>query len=265
MEVAYPFFLTFSEHTMEHTALIFLSFLSVLLIGLLAYLGFKNKAISKENRQLTIENKVLENKVGDIELEGIKHKMNPHLFKNILNSIQSHAYQTYFSLDKLSNVLDYILYETDKKFVTVKEELEFALSLIEINKLKLSPLFDLQIKTKVDKNHPFYMQELLVPMITADLIENAFKHADTQSGDSFISITFELKDDFFALTVANKISSKPALKKANSGIGKENTKRRLDIIYKECYDLNQFEENEVFISHLKIDLLEYKTKMLVAG
>jgi LytS/YehU family sensor histidine kinase len=250
---------------MESPLFIFFLGFTFLLFGAVVYLVFQNKAIHKKNQQLTTDYKTLENKISSIELDDIKHKMNPHLFKNILNSIQSHAYQTYFSLDKLSNVLDYILYETDKKYVTIKEEMEFSISLIEINKLKLSPLFDLQIKNKIDENHPFYNQELLVPMITVDLIENAFKHADTQSGDSFISITFELKDDFFALTVANKISSKPALKKTNSGLGKENMKKRLDIIYKDCYQLEQFEENNVFISHLKINLLEYKAKMLVVG
>lgn len=250
---------------MDSFSFILFSFFTLLLLGVIGYLLFRNNAINKKNQQLTTDYKVLESKINAVELEGIKYKMNPHLFKNILNSIQSHAYQTYFALDKLSNVLDYILYETDKKYVTVKEELDFALSLIEINKLKLSPLFDLQIKNKIDENHPFYNQELLAPMVTVDLIENAFKHADTQSGDSFISITFELKDNTFALTVANKISSKPALKKANSGIGRENTKKRLDIIYKECYHLDQFEENNVFISHLKINLLEYKAKMLVVG
>ncbi|MDP2385737.1 MAG: histidine kinase [Bacteroidota bacterium] len=244
---------------------IFFSVFTILLLGVIVYLVYRNNAINKKNQQLTTDYKLLESKVNDIDMEGIKYKMNPHLFKNILNSIQSHAYQTYFSLDKLSNVLDYILYETDKKYVTVKEELEFALSLIEINKLKLSPLFDLQIKNKVDENHVFYDQELLAPMVTVDLIENAFKHADTQSGDSFISITFELKDDFFTLTVANKISSKPALKKTHSGLGRENTKRRLDIIYKDCYQLDQFEEKDVFISYLKINLFEYKAKMLAIG
>jgi LytS/YehU family sensor histidine kinase len=242
---------------------IFFSSFCLLLLGTIVYLIVRNNSINKKNNQLTIDYKILESKVNAVELEGIKYKMNPHLFKNILNSIQSHAYQTYFALDKLSNVLDYILYETDKKHVTVKEELEFALSLIEINKLKLSPLFDLQIKNKIDVNHPYYNQELLAPLVTIDLIENAFKHADTQSGDSFISITFELNDNSFSLKVANKISSKPALKKANSGAGRENAKRRLDIIYNKCYQLDQLEENEVYISHLKINLLEYKAKMPV--
>ncbi|MDF2447963.1 MAG: histidine kinase [Bacteroidota bacterium] len=200
-----------------------------------------------------------------VELEDLKYKINPHLFKNILNSIQSHAYQTYFSLDKLSNVLDYILYETDKRFVSVKEELDFALNLIEINKLKLSPLFDIKIKNKVDENHPLYDQDLLAPMISIDLIENAFKHADLQSPDSFISITFELKDDYFSLTVANKVSTRPSLKKPNSGVGKESTKKRLDIIYKECYKLDQFKEEDIFISHLKLNLLDYKAKVFASG
>lgn len=239
--------------------------LSAILIVYVIYLLIKIHSINKKNEKLQKDFKVLETKINSVELEDLKYKINPHLFKNILNSIQSHAYQTYFSLDKLSNVLDYILYETDKRFVSVNEELNFALNLIEINKLKLSPLFDIKVKNKIDEHHPLYNQDLLAPMISVDLIENAFKHADLQSGDSFISITFELKDDYFGLTVANKISSKPPLKKPNSGVGKESTKKRLDIIYKECYSLEQFEENDVFISHLKLNLLDYKAKMLAAG
>lgn len=247
------------------TTIIFLLCFCSILIGCVVYLLYKNNQQKKAHQKLHEEFNVLESKINAIELDELKFKIEPHLFKNILNSIQSHAYQTYFSLDKLSNVLDYILYETDKQFVTVKEELEFALNLIEINKLKLSPLFDIKVKNKVNETHPFYNQQLLAPMVTVDLIENAFKHADIQSGDSFISITFELKDDFFALTVANKISSKPSLKKTNSGIGTETMKKRLDILYKGCYEFDQFKEDEVFISHLKLNLLDYKAKMLIAG
>ena len=244
---------------------IVLLILILLLAGISVYFFLYNQKLKAQNHSLATDHKVLEAKINMVELETIKYKMNPHLFKNILNSIQSHAYQTYFALDKLSNVLDYILYETDKKYVSVKEELEFALNLIEINKLKLSPLFDLQLKNRIDEQHLFFTQPLLAPMVTVDLIENAFKHADIQSSDSFISITFELKEHTFSLTVANKISAKPALKKNNSGIGNSNMKRRLDILYRDCYTLEQFEENDVFISHLKINLLEHKNKMLAAG
>ena len=125
----------------------------VLLVLVIIKMQLKQKNILKELDELKKNYSKNESLVFKKELEDIKYKMNPHLFKNILNSIQSHAYQTYYSLDKLSNVLDYILYESDKKFVSVKEEVDFALSLIEINKLKLSPLFDLQIKNKINRRN----------------------------------------------------------------------------------------------------------------
>ena len=207
----------------------------------------------------------LELKLNSLELESIKYKLNPHLFKNTLNSIQSHAYQTYYALDKLSNVLDFILYESDRQFVSLKEEMEFALSLIEINRLKLSPLFDLRIKNKVGDSNPFFEQELIAPLITIDLIENAFKHADLQEEDSFISIVFELKDDVFSLTVSNKISTKQKIKKDKSGFGKQSFEKRLSIIYKNNYKLDQFIEQDIYISHLKINLLDHKAQMLASG
>jgi LytS/YehU family sensor histidine kinase len=245
--------------------LILLSVLILILSGILGYYISNNRSLSKQVLAQETDFKAFERKINSIELEGLKSKMNPHLFKNILNSIQSHAYQTYFALDKLSKVLDYILYETDKKFVTLKEELEFSQNLIAINKLKLSPLFNLQIKNRIDESDPVSGKDLIAPMITVDLIENAFKHTDIQSSDAFISITFDLEDGRFSLTVANKISVKPAFKKPHSGIGKENLKRRLEILYPGCHQLSQFEENDIFIAYLKIDLLGQKTQVPVAG
>jgi len=204
----------------------------------------------------------LESKVNTLQLETLEAKVNPHLFKNVLNSIQSHAYQTYFALDKLSNVLDYILYESKNRFVTPKEEIEFALNLIEINKIKVSPLFDLKVKTKIDESDPIYEQRLLAPLISIDLIENSFKHADLQKPDAFISIVFELKDSIFYLTVSNKISEKLPFKKEKSGLGSETLEQRLRIIYQGNYTLDKFTENDVYIAHLKINLLEHKAKML---
>lgn len=184
----------------------------VLLLALaVIYLIIKLKTLENKKKEAELHFKSLESRVDNLQLETLESKLNPHLFKNILNSIQSHAYQTYFALDKLASVLDYILYESRHKFVTPKDEIEFALNLIEINKIKVSPLFELKIKTKINSHDALYTQKLLAPMISIDLIENAFKHADLQSA------------------------------------------------------LERFTEGDVYISHLKINLLEYKNKMLTAG
>ncbi len=223
-----------------------------------------NKSM-KRKQLLESKYKEMESQFNQIQLDNLDSRLNPHLFKNILNSVQSHAYQTYFALDKLSNVLDYILYDSRKKFVTPKQEVEFALNLIEINKIKLSPLFQLKVKMKVNENEPLYHQHLLAPFISTDLIENAFKHADLQSQDAFISIIFEFNDNTFKLTVANKISEKAPIKKEKGGFGTEALEQRLKIIYNDHFKFDRFTEDNVYIAHLKIDLLEYKAKVLAAG
>lgn len=243
------------------------SLLGILLLLVIALIVvvFKLNQSNQSKKETETQFQLLENKINSLQLETLQSKLNPHLFKNILNSIQSHAYQTYFALDKLANVLDYILYESRNKFVTPKEEIEFALNLIEINKIKVSPLFELKVKTKIAPSELLYEQRLMAPLISIDLIENAFKHADLQNPDAFISIVFEFNDNVFYMTVSNKISPKAPLKKEKSGIGAETLEQRLRIIYKDNFKLERFTEGDVFIAHLKINLLEHKAKMLAIG
>lgn len=245
----------------------FNTFTTILLAGLLLVIILLLIYLYRSQKQVnSLANKLskIEGELHSHQLKDIDYKLNPHLFKNVLNSIQSHAYQTFHSLDSLSNVLDYILYESSKKFVTPQQEISFAMSLIEINKIKLSPLFDLKVKQKVRENEPLLNQKLMVPMLSTDLIENAFKHADIQSTNAFISVTFEFKDNVFSLTVANKISKKEPIQKDKDGYGSKMLEQRLNIVYKDNYKLDKFIEGDVYIAHLKINLLDYKAKVLAA-
>ena len=240
-------------------------FALIFCLAIIVFLIVRLNKSGNKRKLLELKYAELEGKYNQIELENLDSRLNPHLFKNILNSVQSHAYQTYFALDKLANVLDYILYESRKKYVTPKQEVNFALNLIEINKIKLSPLFELKVKLKVNENEPLYHQHLLAPFISTDLIENAFKHADLRSQDAFISITFEFNNDTFGLTVANKISDKTPIKKGKGGFGIESLEQRLKIIYNDHFKFDRFTEDNVYIVHLKIDLLGFKAKMLASG
>ena len=236
--------------------------ITIALIAWVVYLLIMLMREQKKTRDTISKYEEIEHQLNNSQLEAIETRLNPHLLKNILNSIQSHVYQSYHAIDKLSNVLDYILYDSHKQYVTPKEEVDFILSLIEINKIKLSPLFELKVKLKIHENEPMYLQRYLVPLISVELVENAFKHADLQSPDSFISVTVSFIDSIFSLTVANKISVKEPMKKEKSGIGDEIMQQRLKIIYKENYSLDKFVEDNVYIAHLKINLLEHKAKML---
>jgi len=235
-----------------------------LLVLVLASLIFKMLRAEKVKRELETRFLDLENKTNTLQLQTLESRLNPHLFKNILNSIQSHAYQTYFAMDKLSNVLDYILYESQNRFVSPKEEIEFALNLIEINKIKISPLFSINVKKKINEQDALYEQKILAPLISIDLIENAFKHADLQSPDAFITIIIEFKDNTFSLTVSNKVSPKSAFLKEHSGIGTATLEQRLRIIYKSCFKLERYVEEDVYVAQLKINLLEHKNQMFTS-
>jgi len=236
----------------------------VVLFVVLIWVIVKMRTAEKIKNQLETRFVELENKTNTLQLQTLEARLNPHLFKNILNSIQSHAYQTYFAMDKLSNVLDYILYESQNRFVSPREEIEFALNLIEINKIKISPLFSINVKKKIDELDALYDQKILAPLISIDLIENAFKHADLQSPDAFITVVIEFKDNQFSMMVSNKISPKSTFLKEHSGIGAATLEQRLRIIYKSCFKLERYVEEDIYIAKLKINLLEHKNQMLTA-
>lgn len=107
----------------ENNTMIYM-FLTVilLLIAVLCYLVYRLIQSGKAKEKAEEKFHFLEMKVNNLQLETLESKLNPHLFKNILNSIQSHAYQTYFALDKLANVLDYILYESQKSLFLQKKK-----------------------------------------------------------------------------------------------------------------------------------------------
>ena len=198
----------------------------------------------------------LERKYETIELENIDTRLNQHLFKNVLNSIQSHVYQSYYTIEKLSNVLDYVLYKTPKQLVTPRDEINFIKNLIEINKIKLSPLFDLRTKILIDERDPFLERKVIAPLVVIDLIENAFKHADIQSNDSFISIVVELNNGYFTLSVSNKMSAQTPVAKSSSGIGVSSLEKRLKKLYENRYKLQISIDDKIYSVSLKIKLEE---------
>lgn len=250
------------NYYMIYDYLIFVGVFAIFLfLTLSIWLFIENRKIKRKNARLSGTNKMIQQRLNEVQLEQIGTKLNPHLFKNILNSVQSHAYHTYMSLDKLANVLDYILYESNNKFVSPKEELNFALSLIEINKIKINPLFDFRIKSKINKSDEIYEEKVFAPLLSVDLIENAFKHTDFLAQDSFISIHLELEDRTFSMKVSNKASLKNVLEKEKSGFGSQSLDQRLKMIYPDFHTLTKTSKNGIFTAELTINLGEFYDKM----
>lgn len=226
--------------------------LVIALLGIILGMYIKLKTLKQQNKALILAER--QHKYNTVSEEAIRYKLDPHLLKNALNTIQSHAYQSYHALDKLSNVLDFILYESDLKWVKLKDEIEFAQNLIEINRLKLSPLFDLHVRIRI----PEEAENLLVPrFISINPIENAFKHADLQQEDSFISIIFEVIEEQFVLMVSNKIAPYTTNKNKSGGVGNKTFLARLKSIYADDYTLEVEQKDNIYNVKLAFQLQKY--------
>ena len=211
------------------------------------------RALQKQNQILILEKREFK-PASMSEQDLVRYKLDPHLLKNALNTIQSHAYQSYYALDKLSNVLDFILYESDLKWIKLKDEIAFAQNLIEINRLKVSPLFDLHVRVRI----PQEAENLLIPrLISINPIENAFKHADLQQDNSFISVVYEVQNDNFVLIVSNKISSSVPPLTVNGGLGNKAFLARLQSIYGDNYKLHIEEKESTYSIKLALKLKPY--------
>ncbi|MFN8256610.1 MAG: histidine kinase [Bacteroidales bacterium] len=186
------------------------------------------------------------------ELLFLKQQINPHFLFNAINNIYSLSIskspETSGAIIKLSSILRYMLYETDKKYVELSSEIQAISDYIEIQKLRFTEKVKLQYSVQGNiSNHK------IVPLIMLPLIENAFKYGVDNANDSFIGILIEIKGNELNLTILNTIISVGKVIE-NSGIGIKNIRRRLDLLYGNSYTLRNVEEGGIFKVFLKINL-----------
>lgn len=189
-----------------------------------------------------------------LELEATTHRLNPHLFKNTLNTVQSFAYRTNWALERLGRLFDFMLYDSQTGAVSLEEELAFLKDLIELNKLRLGPLYDLRIRIDVDPKDRWYRERLVAPLVTAPFLENAFKHGDLDSDQGFIHIAVHLLDGRLHYEVHNRAQAKDVHDGRRGGIGKHALEQRLQAMYPERHELHYDDDGEGHRATLTIDL-----------
>lgn len=187
------------------------------------------------------------------ELAYLKQQINPHFLFNALNSIYSlvlpHSEPASDAVIKLSSILRYMLYETDKKQVSLEKEMEVIRDYLDLQKFKFSDI------TKVTLNVDGNLQgHTIEPLLLMTFIENAFKYGADNITPSFIDIKVTVNEAYFEMTVRNKvvISERNA---DSSGIGIKNIKRRLDLIYQDDYHLDIKQEEDIFCVKVELKLL----------
>jgi LytS/YehU family sensor histidine kinase len=169
-----------------------------------------------------------------MELQFLKSQLNPHFLFNSLNNIYSLAYQksekTADAILKLSDIMRYMIYESNEGWVSLEKEVEYLQNFIELQKLRVKDSASVLFHTQGDIDG-----QKIVPLILIAFVENAFKHGVVNDANDPIQINLIANKQILHFTVRNQKSK--ANKDRLGGVGLSNVERRLQLLYPEKHKL----------------------------
>ncbi len=225
----------------------FLSFIvvSILIIGFDTGLIISVKWTQSEQKRVRAEKESVES-----QLVFLQNQISPHFFMNTLNNIHAlidiDTNEAKESIIKLSKLMRHMLYDSQVERISLKKEIEFIQNYVELMRLRFSQ------KVKITLHIPDQISNKTIPpLLVTSFVENAFKHGISFQSLSFIDIHFSEEPKQLSFIIRN---SNPGIIKDEgpSGIGIENSRKRLDLIYGSSYTLEISENASDFIVNLKI-------------
>jgi hypothetical protein len=186
------------------------------------------------------------------ELSFLKNQVSPHFFMNTLNNIHSLIdYDSEIakeSIITLSKLMRHILYDSQGDKISLKKEMEFIRNYVELMKLRNSD--KVKITLEIPDN---FSDKMIPPLLFTSYIENAFKHGISFQIDSYINIQFNITSDQLVFNIENSNASN-LKENGHIGIGIENSRKRLDLIYGKNYKLEIENKVESFKVNLTLAL-----------
>ena len=190
-------------------------------------------------------------KTAEAELPWLKHQLNPHFLFNTLNNISSLTQidpdRAQESIGQLSDTLRYALYDTDVDKVPLSGEVAFMDNYIHLMQLRCNEMTDISTSWQVPSG-----DVKIAPLLFISPIENAFKHGVNARMKSFVHIGLHPEGKDLVFTCENSLFEKTGEDHIGSGIGVENLKRRLELIYPEAYSYEHDEKDGAY--HVRIVL-----------
>lgn len=223
------------------------------LFSLVLTIGFAT-AIRMTGRFMENETALKEAKSARVsaELLNLRNQLNPHFLLNTLNNIYAliafNADKAQESVQKLSTLLRYILYDNKEETVLLTKEIDFLSNYIELMRIRLAK--NVEVKTCFDV--PKTSATLIAPLIFISLIENAFKHGVNPLEPSYIHIYIEDMKEGVLVRIENSNYPKQENDKSGKGIGLEQVRKRLELLYKNLYDWQIVNDDNKYKSELFI-------------
>ncbi|MEJ1238599.1 histidine kinase [Chryseolinea sp. T2] len=220
----------------------------LLVFGLSTALRLTSDRIQFEREREQRENENLKS-----ELSLLRSQISPHFMFNVLNSLASLARKKSDQLEpviiQLSQLMRYMLYDAGDKRMSISKEIEYLSNYIDLQKLRFGNDIDITFETNVMRG-----DLAIEPMLLIPFVENAFKHGTGLVMNPAIHIDLVSDDQILNFTVRNKFSQATQAKDPSSGIGIQNVRRRLDLLYRDKYMLNLTQDGLWFKVELKLTL-----------
>lgn len=193
----------------------------------------------------------------EAELKFLRNQTNPHFLFNTLNNIYALARKksddTADAIMKLSKLLRFMLYETGKPFIPIKDEIKMLDDYIELEKLRYNGRLTINFVRQIDNEN-----EQVSPLLLLPFVENAFKHGASESRfQSCIFINMKLKNSVLNFTIENT-SINNTIDGLNENIGLSSVRRQLELMYTD-YDLQVKNEDSLFKVFLRINFKTHAT------
>ena len=200
-------------------------------------------------RKIEAEKKDIEHEHLQSELTHLKHQLHPHFFFNSLNNIYAlvdiSPEKSKTAIHGLAKLIRYLLYETDTERVKLSQEIEFLKQYIQLMQLRLND------KTKLSVSFPENTENIdIAPLLFLPLVENVFKHGIT-AAESAIVIEIKINPDGIVFISQNDYQPIET-ELDETGIGIENLKKRLELLYPGKYEFRTEIKNGLFMTYLSI-------------
>lgn len=230
-------------------------FYMIAIIALVLGVSTSITAIQKWQNDKQLHQEMEQDKISS-ELSFLKAQINPHFFFNTLNNIYAltsiNVDTSRKAIHQLSRMMRYVLYDTQNSTTQLSQEIAFIKDYISLMQLRLTDV------VKINFTSPAALSDTAIaPMLFLPFVENAFKHGVSATSPSHIDISVEQRNNWLELKVVNTVIKEQSNNlEEGSGIGLNNTKRRLDLLYpnKHTLVIHENTNENIYLVHLTLDL-----------
>jgi len=188
----------------------------------------------------------------------LRSQINPHFLFNTLNSLygtalQENAERTSEGIQKLGDMMRFMLYENNQDTISLSREINYLKNYIELQKLRIAESSEIVIDVEIEES---FSDLQIAPMLLIPFVENAFKHGISFQEYSYIKISLQVLENRLLFTVNNSVhpQNQTITDEQKGGIGLENVKQRLSLLYSNKHDLIIRNNSKEYFVHLTLTL-----------